>query len=87
MTSRESLNVQLQTALSSRVVLEQAKGLLAQQGELDMADAFQFLRRYARDHNQRLTDVARDVVSRSLTAQQVLDHTRTRVPRTGRTPS
>ena len=86
-TDRDSLNVQLQTALSSRVVLEQAKGLLAQQGELDMADAFQFLRRYARDHNQRLTDVARDVVSRSLTAQQVLDHTRTRVPRTGRTPS
>ena len=86
-TDRESLNVQLQTALSSRVVLEQAKGLLAQQGDLEMADAFQLLRHYSRDHNQRLTDVARAVVSRSLTAQQVLDHAQTRVTRSGRTPS
>ena len=86
-TDRESLNVQLQTALSSRVVLEQAKGLLAQQGDLDMSEAFRFLRRYARDHNQRLTDVARAVVSRTLTAQQVLEHGQADVSRTGRTLS
>lgn len=86
-TDREALNVQLQTALSSRVVLEQAKGLLAQQGDLDMVGAFQLLRRCSRDHNQRLTDVARDVVSRTLTARQVLDHARDRAARTGRPPS
>ena len=86
-TDRESLNVQLQTALSSRVVLEQAKGLLTQQGDLDMSEAFRFLRRYARDHNQRLTDVARAVVSRTLTAQQVLEHAQPHLSRPGPTLS
>ena len=86
-TDRDSLNVQLQTALSSRVVLEQAKGLLAQQGDLDMSEAFRFLRRYARDHNQRLTDMARAVVSRTLTAQQVLNHGQPHLSRPGPTLS
>ena len=86
-TDRDSLNVQLQTALSSRVVLEQAKGLLAQQGDLDMSEAFRLLRRYARDHNQRLTDVARAVVSRTLTAQQVLNHDQPHLSRPGPTLS
>ncbi|HVQ94192.1 MAG TPA: GAF and ANTAR domain-containing protein [Mycobacteriales bacterium] len=65
---------QLQTALTSRVALEQAKGFLAQRGGLDMDDAFARLRRYARDHNERLTDVARAVTSRALDAQRVLEH-------------
>jgi GAF domain-containing protein len=65
---------QLQTALTSRVVLEQAKGLLAQLGTLDMDEAFAALRRYARDHNTRLSLVAQVVVSRELPPQLVLDH-------------
>lgn len=73
-TEHEVLNAQLQTALSSRVVLEQAKGILAQQGNLDMVGAFQVLRGYARDHNLRLTDVARRVVSRQLPSRQLLEH-------------
>jgi transcriptional regulator with GAF, ATPase, and Fis domain len=78
---KTALNEQLQTALSSRVVIEQAKGVLAQQGALDMAGAFAVLRRYCRDHNLRLTDVAQSVVSRSIPAQQVIDYARTRAVR------
>jgi transcriptional regulator with GAF, ATPase, and Fis domain len=79
-TDRNLLNEQLQTALDSRVVLEQAKGVLAQRGELQMDQAFHVLRGFARDHNRRLTDVARAVVARELPAQILLDHARTRGP-------
>jgi transcriptional regulator with GAF, ATPase, and Fis domain len=65
---------QLQSALTSRVLVEQAKGLLAQLGGLEMAQAFEALRHFSRDHNERLTDVAGRVVSRTLPAQQVLSH-------------
>ncbi len=68
------LNEQLQSALTSRVLVEQAKGLIAQLGDLDMDSAFAVLRRYARDHNERLTDVARRTVSRELSARVLLDH-------------
>lgn len=71
---RTAINEQLQTALASRVVLEQAKGVLAQQGGLEMTEVFAVLRRYARDHNLRLTDVAQAVVSRALPAKQLLEH-------------
>jgi len=73
-----SVNEQLQNALTSRVILEQAKGILAQRGNLDMAQAFAVLRTYARDHNLRLTDVAQGVVSRRILAQQLLDHSANR---------
>ena len=79
-TDSNAVNAQLQTALSTRVVLEQAKGLLAQQGDLDMEAAFAVLRRYGRDRNLRLTDVAHAVVSRELPAQLLLDHDRSRSP-------
>ena len=76
--NREAVAQQLQTALNSRVVLEQAKGVVAYAGDLDVDRAFDVLRRYARDHNLRLTEVAAEVVTRSLTAQRVLAHSRTR---------
>lgn len=69
---------QLQLALSSRVVLEQAKGSIAQRGDVSPDAAFEVLRRYARDHNQRLTDVASAVVARTLPASLLIDHARSR---------
>jgi GAF domain-containing protein len=63
---------QLRTALDNRVVLEQAKGILSQVGDLSMDDAFAELRRYARDRNERLTDVAGALVHRRLPAGDVL---------------
>jgi len=63
---RNLLAGQLQTALRSRVVIEQAKGMLAEHLFTTVDQAFRLLNRYARDHNRRLTEVARDVVDRTL---------------------
>jgi GAF domain-containing protein len=70
--SREVLAEQLQVALNSRVIIEQAKGVLAQRGGLGMDVAFDRLRHYARTHNVRLSDVAREVVETDLAAVDVL---------------
>ncbi|PRY70553.1 GAF domain-containing protein [Glaciihabitans tibetensis] len=59
--------LQLQHALNSRVVIEQAKGVVAQVRSVDMAAAFQILRAYARSHNLGLREVAEQVVSQKLT--------------------
>jgi GAF domain-containing protein len=62
----EVLTEQLQAALNSRVIIEQAKGVLAEHGHLSMDEAFDRLRRYARTHNARLSEVARKVVETDL---------------------
>jgi GAF domain-containing protein len=58
----EVVGEQLQAALNSRVVIEQAKGKLAERFGLDMDTAFTTLRRYARDHNLRLSDLAQTFI-------------------------
>jgi GAF domain-containing protein len=62
------VTAQLNHALNSRVVIEQAKGILAERKSLDMDQAFARLRRHARSHNLRLADVARELISGSLSA-------------------
>jgi signal transduction protein with GAF and PtsI domain len=57
---------QLREALTSRVVIEQAKGVVAEHARLSMDDAFKALRTHARNRNLRLTAVAEDVVGRRL---------------------
>jgi AmiR/NasT family two-component response regulator len=59
---------QLQGALNSRVVIEQAKGVLSHQAGLDMDGAFHLLRSHARRRNERLGDVALAVVNGQLDA-------------------
>jgi transcriptional regulator with GAF, ATPase, and Fis domain len=59
MRHSDALNEQLQTALNSRVIIEQAKGKLAERLGLDMGQAFELLRDLARNGNLRLADVAR----------------------------
>lgn len=60
------LNEQLNSALNSRIVIEQAKGMLAERRGLDIESAFKILRHHARNHNVLLADVARSVVDGSL---------------------
>ncbi len=79
-----AINEQLQHALTSRVVLEQAKGFLAQHGGLNMDEAFAQLRLYSRDHNERLTHVAQAIVARELPAQSVMAHATAKAARAPR---
>lgn len=57
---------QLNHALNSRVMIEQAKGIVAERASLPMEDAFDLLRSYARSHNMRLADVAAAVIAGDL---------------------
>ncbi len=59
---------QLTTALNTRILIEQAKGIIAERQALDMERAFAALRHHARDNNLRLTDVAAAVVAGTLSA-------------------
>ena len=80
MRRTDTLNEQLQTALNSRVVIEQAKGKLAERLGIDVDQAFTLLRDQARNRNQRLSDLARAFVdgTQAITASGS--------PRTSRTP-
>jgi len=62
------LNEQLNHALNSRIVIEQAKGIIAEREGLNMEQAFSALRNHARYHNLRLVDVAGDVIDGILPA-------------------
>jgi len=57
---------QLQRALDSRVLIEQAKGVVAHTRNTSMDDAFDLIRSYARSNQVGLGDVARQIVGRSL---------------------
>lgn len=58
----QQVNQQLQQALNSRIVIEQAKGILAERGSVPMSEAFDLLRAHARRTRRRLADLARAVV-------------------------
>jgi transcriptional regulator with GAF, ATPase, and Fis domain len=72
---RESrvLAEQLQIALNSRVTLEQAKGVLAEQTGLSIDQSFEVLRQFARRRNLRLVEVARRVVAGELSGAGLTD--------------
>ncbi|GAB0104163.1 GAF and ANTAR domain-containing protein [Nocardia sp. JMUB6875] len=72
-TRSETINRQLQTALNTRIIIEQAKGMLAERSGIDMDTAFGQLRGYARANNRRLTDLARAVVEGTAEVGTFLD--------------
>jgi GAF domain-containing protein len=59
----EVLTEQLQGALNTRIVIEQAKGVLAQARGISVDEAFDLLRSFARSHNLRLSNLAHTVVT------------------------
>jgi|SRR5581483_3491700 len=75
----QRVNEQLSHALNSRIVIEQAKGIVFERAGIDMAEAFSRLRNYARAHNLRLTDVAQATIDGTLEP-----HVSTDTPRTTR---
>jgi len=79
------LNEQLQAALNSRVIIEQAKGKLAERLGLDMDQAFTLLRDRARTSNRRLSDLARAFIDGTETLT-TLNESRPRLPRPGSRP-
>jgi transcriptional regulator with GAF, ATPase, and Fis domain len=62
---------QLQRALQTRIGIEQAKGVVSERMGIPMDAAFVLLRGYARNHNRKLSDVARDVVTGVLPASEL----------------
>ncbi len=64
--TEQMVNEQLTQALNTRVVIEQAKGVVAESAGLDMEKAFARLRRHARNHSLRLSDVAQAVSTKAL---------------------
>jgi AmiR/NasT family two-component response regulator len=67
----EAVVTQLQGALNSRVVIEQAKGMLAAKLNLSVEDAFGLLRCHARNRNRLLSEVAREVVEAEVEPEEL----------------
>ena len=65
------LTEQLNYALNSRIVIEQAKGMVAERESLDMEQSFSMLRNHARNHNLRLVDVAREIITAKLSVSSL----------------
>jgi AmiR/NasT family two-component response regulator len=69
------INAQLTHALNSRIVIEQAKGMVAERLNINMEQAFATLRGHARNNNLRLADIAASVIDGTL-ASSALDPVR-----------
>ncbi len=65
----QRVNEQLSQALSSRIVIEQAKGVISERAQIDLSEAFSRLRNYARRHNLRLAEVAQRAIDGALDAE------------------
>ena len=72
-TEAQLLNEELTHALTSRVVIEQAKGMVAERLKLGMEESFAALRTHARNHNLRLVAVAEAVIGGTLAPSELTE--------------
>ena len=70
----EVLSEQLHTALNSRIVIEQAKGVLAERADIDVGAAFNLMRDYSRRGHHLLLDTAQEVIAGTLSVSQLREH-------------
>lgn len=82
-TTRQTLGhtqhvAQLEHALGSRIVIEQAKGVVATTLGTTMDDAFEVLRAHSRSTNRRLTDICADITTGRLGSDELRGHGRDR---------
>jgi GAF domain-containing protein len=68
---------QLQGALKSRILIEQAKGIVSEHNHVSIDESFNLLRSYARNHNDLLRNIAGDIISGTLSAEALMRPTRT----------
>lgn len=71
---------QLNHALTSRIAIEQAKGMIAEYGGVDMDEAFSRVRSYARNHNRGLTEVAEALVAGTIDINVIRSGRRPPIP-------
>jgi GAF domain-containing protein len=67
LSSERAVTSQLENALASRVLIEQAKGVVAERYDLTMSEAFTLLRNYTRSHNRAMNETASDIISGRVT--------------------
>lgn len=63
LSKQDAVNAQLHTALQSRIIIEQAKGILAARRSISLNQAFEIMRHHARSHHILLKEVALDVIN------------------------
>jgi transcriptional regulator with GAF, ATPase, and Fis domain len=61
-----AFSAQLEVALDSRIVIEQAKGIVAERNRVDVDAAFRQIRHFARSHNRLLSETAREIIGGAL---------------------
>ncbi|GAA4456028.1 GAF and ANTAR domain-containing protein [Phytohabitans houttuyneae] len=69
----ELLTEQLQGALNSRIIIEQAKGAVAQARAVSVDEAFALIRAYSRAHNRRISDIAHTIVTEPTGIPELID--------------
>ena len=69
---------QLEAALESRIVIEQAKGIVAESNHVSIDTAFTLLRSYARTHNRRLSQVVQEIIDGTLSTGALTESARSK---------